>query len=680
MPKSARGGRILYASPELVAAATGGFSLGPMLLLVAGHFSAGLGVPLGVAGAVIACLLCGAPDNDATRRDLVCTVAAGALALLWFALNVPHAAQDVYATRDPAAYTISGRWLVDHPSLQLPTMTDVFGRPPGGKVATGSFALVDHDVLNGQGLHLLPAFLGLSGAVFGTTALLATNTVLTALALFVFFGLARRVVSAGWALLAMAALAVSMPILYVGRDTYTEPLTLLFLIGALAFVHRGFAARRPADWALAGMLGGLSTCVRVDTYLALVALVLAAAALAATAPPAGRRRAGLCALALLGGGAGPLVLGWLDLTHVSRQYFDSQHGNIVSLIALLAAATLAAPIAVWLAWRPPVRRWFGRPATERLLARIAGAALVVTVVLLASRPLWQKTRGPLRVDLENMQRRYGKGIDGTRTYDELTLHWIAQYYGVATVVLAVVGYLLLVGAMFRRREHALVGTLVMALSSSALYLWSVKAAPDQPWAMRRYVPVVLPLLLVAAAVALRWLWDLDRFGRLRRPVVAAFAIATVLFPAVVSWPMRSTSEERGQLRQLRDICTAVGKHGAVMEVDEQTVFGYGQAIRSFCNVPAIGLFDATPAQIQSVNTAVRAHGRTLFLVGQSYEHTGGRKGRAFSVVHVERWPTQINEPPKHGDLKRAREQYAIWLSEVDAAGHPHPVAPITPIR
>ena len=56
---------------------------------------------------------------------------------------------------------------------------------------------------------------------------------------------------------------------------------------------------------------------------------------------------------------------------------------------------------------------------------------------------------------------------------------------------------------------------------SALYLWNAQIAPDQPWAMRRYVPVVLPLLLVlAAAFGLRELW------RVRRPV------ALVLRPLV----------------------------------------------------------------------------------------------------------------------------------------------------
>src|SRR5207244_12995859 len=62
------------------------------------------------------------------------SVAAAAFAVGWILYNVRYTAQDVYATRDPATYTISGRWLVDHASLQIHTRPDVFGSPAGSNV------------------------------------------------------------------------------------------------------------------------------------------------------------------------------------------------------------------------------------------------------------------------------------------------------------------------------------------------------------------------------------------------------------------------------------------------------------------------------------------------------------------------------------------------------------------
>jgi hypothetical protein len=656
--------RIAAASPELVAAAIGGFSVGPMLLLVSGHFSAVLGVPLGLVGAAVACWLCGIPEELGSRRDLLWTAAAALIAIAWFALNVHYAAQDVYATRDPATYTITGQWLTNHSSLEIHTHPEVFGTPAGGKIASGAFPVVGPGVLNAQGDHLLPVFLGLSGRLFGTTALLATNTALAALALFVFFGVARRVAGPAWGLLAMAALAVSMPILYVGRDSYTEPLTMLFLMGALVFLHRAYTTGRWQDWALAGLVGGASTGVRVDSYGALIGVVAAGAVMVAVADPSGRRTALTRAGALLAGAAIPITLGWIDLTHLSQQYYDSQHSNITHLIAALVLVTLAAPLVVWLLWRSGVREWLGRERTARRLTVGINTTLVVVFLGLASRPLWQKTRGPLRTNLESMQARWHKPIDGTRTYNEQTIHWLAQYYGWPTIVLAVGGYALLITALIRRRAYVLSGTLGMGLTMSALYLYNCEVAPDQPWAMRRYVPVILPLLLTAAAVALRFLWQEERRRAWLRPAVVALAVVAVGFPAVVSWPMRAVSEEDGQRQQLDDICTAVGPHGAIVEVDKDSIAGYGQSLRSFCDVPTIGLLDASPAQLAQVGAAARAHGRRLFVLGQTPDHTGGTAGHAFSVVNVERWPTQINQPPDQGDI----QQYAVWLSEVDASG------------
>ncbi|MDT4893823.1 MAG: hypothetical protein QOE97_2858 [Pseudonocardiales bacterium] len=674
--ESARAGaviRAVAAAPDLVAAAVAGFCIGPMALMLAGHFSGALAAALGVVGSALAVAVCGLRTEFAARVDVRWTLVAAAVVLVWLVWNLHYTAEDVYATRDPAAYTISGQWLTNHPSLQIATHPEIFGNPPGGEWGTGSYAVVDRGgILNGQGNHLLPVLLGVSGSVFGVGALLATNTVLTALALFVFFGFARRVVGPRLALVAMTAFAVSMPVIYVGRDSYTESLAMLFVVGSLAFVHRAHTSGRLADWLLAGLLGGLVTCARVDGYLALVGLVAAGAAVAALAPPGLRSAAVRRSLALAGGAALPVVLGWIDLTHVSRQYYHAQHGNIVHLLAALGVAVLVAPVFVLAVWRTSLGRWLATARARRRTTRALTALIVLAFAALATRPAWQITRGPRQLDLENMQRRWGVPVDGTRTYNEQTVHWLAMYYGWPTVVLAAAGYVLLVRDLLLRGRRALVALLTAGLATSALYLWTSEVAPDQPWAMRRYVPVVLPVLLVAACVAIGALWRQHRARRLMRGGAIAGVIAMIAIPAAVSWPMRSVREEVPQRAQLEAICTAVGRSGAVVEVDAATIFGYGQSIRSFCNVPAIGLTSASTAQIAEMSRAVRATGRTLFVLGQNPDETGGQPGRAFDVVIVQRWPTQINKAPRQPD----QQQYAVWLSQVGADGVLRPVPPV----
>ena len=79
------------------------------------------------------------------------------------------------------------------------------------------------------------------------------NLVLGAFALLALFVLARRVVGSPIGLVVTAAMAVSMPMIYVSRDTYSEPLMMLFLIGGVAMLHRAVTTARRADYGLAGL-------------------------------------------------------------------------------------------------------------------------------------------------------------------------------------------------------------------------------------------------------------------------------------------------------------------------------------------------------------------------------------------------------------------------------------------
>ena len=129
---------------------------------------------------------------------------------------------------------------MDHSRLPIATHPEIFGTPPGYGDASAGFGntLSGGGHVYAQGNHLLPAMLAVVGWLFGTTAMLKANVAFGAMALFAFFGLARRVVTPPLALLAMTVVAVSMPLAFVSRDTYSEPLALLFLMGGLALLQR----------------------------------------------------------------------------------------------------------------------------------------------------------------------------------------------------------------------------------------------------------------------------------------------------------------------------------------------------------------------------------------------------------------------------------------------------------
>ena len=83
--------------------------------------------------------------------------------------------------------------------------------------------------------------------------------------------------------------------------------------------------------------------------------------------------------------------------------------------------------------------------------------------------------------LEIWQGLDGVAPDGTRSYNERTVFWIADYLGWPTVILAMIGYcLLVIRARAARGAYPLTGMLTLGLAMSAVYLWNANITPDQP--------------------------------------------------------------------------------------------------------------------------------------------------------------------------------------------------------
>jgi hypothetical protein len=337
------------------------------------------------------------------------------------------------------------------------------------------------------------------------------------------------------------------------------------------------------------------------------------------------------------------------------------------------------PLLVGVAWHPAVQRLLRSPQLPRRATIAAGVLIGGAFVFLASRPFWMVGHGRYNGTVTAMQQLAGETPDGTRTYNEQTVHWMAQYLGWPTVILAVTGYFLLVRRAIRDRSLVMVATITVGLTMSALYLWSAKITPDQPWAMRRYVPVVLPVMIIAATYAL--CVPLHRAANLRssraalavRGVAVVLAAAVVAIPAIVTAPVAGLREEVPQLAQVQRICAQVAPHGAVLELDPPAETSYSQTIRSYCNVPSLALINAQPDQLAQTRAAVAAHGRQLFVLATEAKFIPYADGSApaapFSQVRTTRWPSTLHGPP----TAAVHEQVAVYLATVREDGFAEPV-------
>ena len=665
--------RVVCAAPDLVPSAVAGFALPAIVLLLAGHFSPGWVLPIGTAGAVLAMAVCGVDREPADRRVVVCTLAAIGVALVWLLVNSFFSAENVFAHRDPATYDLAGRWLIDHSRMPIPTHPEIFGSPHSYYEASAGFGQSRPGAVYAQGNHLLPALLAAVGWLFGPAALLKANVAFGAAGLLVFFGLARRVVEPRLALVAMVTFAVSMPLVFVSRDTYSEPLALLFLMGGLGLLQRAIESGRVRDFGIAGFVAALAAPVRIDSDVGLLAIPIAAAALLVFAAPASRRLVAAQCAALLGAMAVPILVGWLDVTHLSRGYYHDERHHIVPIFYAGFALLVILPVVVAVSWRPAVRRLLAAPALPQRATVAAGVLIAATFAFLVSRPLWLTARGQYLGGILEVQRRAGEKLDGNRSYTENTVKWLAMYLGWPTVLLGVVGYFLLVRRSIRTRSLAMVGMLTAGLALTLLYLMSAQITPDQPWASRRYVPVVIPLLVIAATYTLCVL--LRRPAAWLRAVGVAGALAMIVLPALVTAPLAGLREEVPQLAQVKRVCAQVAPGGAIVEVEGTAWTSYGQTFRSYCNVPTIGLDRPTAGQLAVVRQAVASHGRTLYVLSTNptaIHLAAGAVPSPFSEVRTTRWPSTLYNPPTHA----AHETVAVYLATVRPDGLADPV--VTP--
>ena len=223
---TARLAALVEASPLLLPAALAGFSLAAMALLQLGLFRPLLVVPLGLAAAAVAARVAGLDRPEPLDGPRWLDGAALAVSAAFAVANAPFTAQNLKVFRDPATYTLTGQWLEHHDSLPIPVHPEVFG-PTGGVFfsSLGFDAATTPGFVHSQFSNLVPGLLAVGGWLGDDRVLRRVNVALGAGALLALYGLARQYTGRVWALAAMAALAVSLPLLYFTRNPYSEPVT-----------------------------------------------------------------------------------------------------------------------------------------------------------------------------------------------------------------------------------------------------------------------------------------------------------------------------------------------------------------------------------------------------------------------------------------------------------------------
>lgn len=697
---------VVSAGPLLIPAALAGFGAVAVLFLLLGQFRPVFVLPLGLLAAVAAVAAAWPAARDEALAHLGrrwADLAALAYVVIWLGFNVRYASQNISVFRDPATYALTGEYLSVHPSIPIDAGASTFGSVPGVTFATNGFpALPQPGMVQPQGSHLLQTLLAAGGWVGGDSALLKVSVVLGAISLFAAYGFGRRMVAlgilaggggdrggvdregvapsrfgarrlgeqtasalGGWlALAAVVVLSVTLPMLEFSRASYTEPLALAFTFAGFALLWAAHESARTPAFAVSGLVVGALAMTRIDGLFNLLAVIpyVVAVVLAGRSPRFGS--AGRQLALFLVPAVAMMVLGVRDLQVLAPSYYSDLADEVHLIrtgaigLALLAVVVLAA-VRLVPSLGPAVARR-AHPA-----GAVAGVLLAIGMLVLALRPLWyvdhSNLGGSYSQLIEFLQKATGQPVDGTRAYSEQSVRWLYWYVGIPAVATGVAGLAVLLARTVRRLEPALVLPVTMWLMTSALYLNKVSITPDQIWGSRRLLPLIFPMVLLGAALAAGWLLRI-RFG----------GLLVLLLGVVVGWNTISVSdnlwlkrEGTPQLAEITALCRHLPSRAAIVTVSDLSA-NYLETVRSYCDVPGVGVDTADPAELGRLAGAAERDGRQLYAIAQKSTDLPGvpADAPAFSTVHATHWDSTLTTPP----CCDGYEERSLFVGSVTPAG------------
>jgi hypothetical protein len=264
-------------------------------------------------------------------------------------------------------------------------------------------------------------------------------------------------------------------------------------------------------------------------------------------------------------------------------------------------------------------------------------------------------------------------VDGNRNYAEDSLIWVSWYTGWPALILAGAALALLTRYAVLGRPDPVSGTpatrwllgLGLPVVSALSVIWSPGITPDHPWADRRLVPTVLPVLALLAV------WAVAAAYRRWRVPALVLGLVLVLVPAVLgSRHLALSRTEAGEPHAVDAACAAFAPGEVALLVDARGRQEWTAVLREVCDVPAFGVPGdgsddvATRAQVTDVAARVRAAGGTPVLVAQSGEplpELTGKPQRQIVDLHTAEQRREL----KHPATGLADLSVQLWRAEPD---------------
>ncbi|HEX5798188.1 MAG TPA: hypothetical protein VFX79_02430 [Candidatus Saccharimonadales bacterium] len=529
-------------------------------------------------------------------------------ALGWVIFNAQFVSQNVFIDRDPGFYNVAGKWLVDHDSTDV-NVEMVFGKnerlsaQEGGMwLKAGQDLSGDSQIIQPQGMHLFSAILGVAGRIAGDQALLRANVVIGGMALLAFYGFARLVIRPRWAMLATAVLGFSMPMIYFSRDTYTEPLALLFASGGLALFLTAYKKLPGVNkflWIMSGLSAGATGLARADGFFVLIACVLFIVLALFLRRKIQKSLIQSGALFMFGALIS-IVVAWLDITRLTTAYYNGHGSEVRYQLLLLGIIIIFGGLAY--ALRKYIYKLFASSTFKKINnPLLVSSALFAGFIAIVTRPFWMRevsflkpfTYGKYSTNhsVSVVQEKQGIPIE-PRNYSETTVDWIEWYIGGALLALAIVGLILMIYRVYNKKRFEYLPILILGIMTSTLFFIYPSITADHIWADRRFLPIIIPIFIIAGFFAVSEIFDffMSKLSKLHTVLIfLAVGLFLVIPPLKTSKPLLIRAERNQNYAAVDKFCSELPKDSAVLWLDRGTLgLAAVQTTRSYCEAEAIG--------------------------------------------------------------------------------------------
>jgi len=645
------------------------------------------------------------PRTDVPWWALIGTLVVAAGFAAW---QLAENSQQIIVLRDPASYLQFAYWIAHQGSTHIPESLPAFGGPKAGMTFGSLGFFQSGGTIVPQFMAGLPMILAIGVWAGGPLAAVAMAPFIGAAAVLAFAGLVGRLAGGRWAPAGALVLAISLPEQYTSRNTFSETLAQIMLFGGLCMLADSFTltsgrhtATPPvtASWrdgpapnvALAffgGLAIGLTLLIRIDSISDLLPAIPFLGILLLTR----RAQALPFGLGLVIGVAYGLADGFV----LSRPYLDSLSSSLRPLAMIALGVVALTGIAMALLNVRILRRWTRaalRARPLRWLPEAVAVLAVLAVIGFAVRPYFQTVRGetdPGTISyVAELQKLAHLAIDGHRQYSEDSLYWVIWYLGVPAVILGTLGLALLARRTLRSlltwkdSGAARIWALPLMITGWVIVsvLWRPGIIPDQPWASRRLVPVVLPGLILAATWMAAWIKERGRrlgASPVAAAIVAVCCVIALLVPAAVTTFGVGTTKTAagssrptanglafkrtgtGENRAVRELCSAIGPNASVVIVDSLTADRFSQVIRGMCETPTTRIDNATTGEVSSVEDGIEKAGRRPILLAGTQAQLApyGDSARKVLDLLTTQDAHELTQPPTRTWLIH----FVVWMS------------------